>query len=90
MSNLRIELFSNIKEDRRIMVLQDHGLGRVVIDQLPDMLGPYVARLDLPSDLRHRLKGVYYYLAPSTTSKSITMTWNQALQTADYLLKGTV
>lgn len=84
MSRLTIEYHQDHRTMTRVLVLKDDGLGRVVVDQLPEW-GPYVAMHDLLADIKHNLKAMYFYCAPRTTTKAITMTWEQALQTSQFL-----
>lgn len=85
MSTLRIELHRDNLKDTMTVCLKDTGLGWVFIDELPDVFGVYRDTRDLMVDIKHRLSSVYFYCAPRASHKSITMTWDQASQTAQFL-----
>lgn len=66
--------------------MKDVGLGAVVLDQVPEHLGHYQSNVgrDLKI-LSDKLACMYFYCAPRTPSKSITMTFDQAWATAEFL-----
>lgn len=84
MSRLTVEYHRDNRTMDSVLVLKDDGLGRVVIDQLPEW-GPYVAMHDLLVDIKFNLKAMYFYCAPRTPTKSIAMTWEQAHATSQFL-----
>lgn len=88
MSSLVLEYHLDHRTCTRTMVLKDRGLGHVVIDQLPEW-GHYYRQDDLAVSHRAMLSAMYFYCAPRTSTKTIYMTWAQALATADFL-KGTL
>lgn len=85
MSTLMVEIHRCNMNDTMTVCLKDRGLGRVFIDQLPDIFGSYRDPRALLVDLKHRMASMYFYCAPRDPIKSITMTWDQASQTAQFL-----
>ncbi|WYW00326.1 hypothetical protein Kriimani_00011 [Pseudomonas phage vB_PpuP-Kriimani] len=86
MSTLRIELISDVRNNEVTIALKDQGLGRVNIDKLPDIFSTaYRDPRALLADIKYRMSSVYFYCAPRASHKSITMTWEQALQTSAFL-----
>lgn len=84
MSRLTIEYHLDHRTMDHVLVLKDDGLGSMVIDQLHSW-NLHVATHKLPTAIMDSLKDVYLYCAPRTPTKSITMTWEQALQTSQFL-----
>ncbi|AIX12972.1 hypothetical protein Maksa_00010 [Pseudomonas phage vB_PpuP-Maksa] len=86
MSNLRIELISDARSFETTIAMKDQGLGVVRIDNLPHIFSTaYRDPRALLADIKHRMSCVYFYCAPRNSTKSITMTWDQALQTSAFL-----
>lgn len=100
MSTLQIQVEYNFMRDETIIRLRDHGLGSVVIDQLPgnnplcsEMIRGSVgaayrqreANEKLMDALRTLLSPAYFYCAPRAPHECARMTYNQAVNTANYL-----
>lgn len=79
---LVVQLHTDVARQDGTILMKDQGLGAVVIDQLP-----FYGRGhgDTLQAISRDLAPMYFYCAPRTTTKSITMTWDQAVKTAEFL-----
>jgi hypothetical protein len=85
MSRLTIEMHRDHQTMQTLLVMKDEGLGRVVIDDIPPMFTQFANPVDLMADLKYRFKAMYFYCASRTPTKAVAMTWEQAMNTSDYL-----
>lgn len=79
---LTTQLHTDARCQECTIIMRDHGLGTIIIDRLP-----FYGRGsgDTLEAISRDLAPMYFYCAPRTTTKSITMTWDQAIQTANFL-----
>lgn len=69
------------------LVLRDRGLGVVTVDQIPYHTMRWASIEHFLSHARAVLGPMYYYCCPRTPGKRITMTWEQAVATSEFLVE---
>lgn len=84
---LVVELRRNVRTAGALLVLRDRGLGAVVVDQIPYHTMRFNSAEHFLSHARAVLGPMYYYCCPRRPGKEITMTWEQAVATSEFLVE---
>lgn len=82
---LLVELHRDAARQTVELVLRVRGHSAIVIDQIPFHSMTHRSTEDFLMFARKELSTVYEYCSPRTRSKVAHMTWDQAMQTSEFL-----
>lgn len=83
--SLLLELCRDHANQRVDLILRVRGHSAIVIDQIPFHSMTHRSTEDFLMFARKELSTVYEYCSPRTRGKVAYMTWDQAMQTSEFL-----
>lgn len=85
MSTLQLQLVNDVRTAETYILLKDRGLGTIKLDELPrSILNLHHRGIDWAS-LEALLSPMYFYCCPRVAHKVISMTFDQAVSTSQFL-----